>query len=136
MYPNNIRQRGSALVIAVFIIVVMLALVLALARLLTSSSQSVVYEVQGNRSLFAAQSGLELALVQLFPLDSSTTSCVAISTSLTFSGAGLQGCSASLSCTAFADASAGGSTLYRLSSTGSCSAGEYDTRRTVQIEVR
>ncbi len=46
MYPNKIRQRGSALVIAVFIIVVMLALVLALARLLTSSSQSVVYEVQ------------------------------------------------------------------------------------------
>lgn len=136
MYPNKIRQRGSALVIAVFIIVVMLGLVLALARLLTTSSQSVVYEVQGNRSLFAAQSALELALVQLFPLDSSTTSCAAISTSHTFSGAGLQGCSASLSCAAFADSSAGGTTLYRLSSTGSCSAGEYDTRRTVQIEVR
>ena len=136
MYPKQYTQRGSALVVAIFIIVVMLALVLSLSRLLISSSENVVYEVQGNRSLFAAQSGLELALVQLFPLDSSTTSCAAISTSHTFSGAGLQGCSASLSCTAFADASAGGSTLYRLSSTGSCSAGEYDTRRTVQIEVR
>ena len=133
MYPN--KQGGSALVVAVFIIVVMLALVLSLSRLLISSSEAVVYEVQGTRTLFAAQSGLELALSQLFPL-SGSASCAAVSSSHNFSGAVLQSCSAAISCTAYTDPTPGATAVYRINSTASCSAGDFVTRRTVQIEVR
>ena len=135
MYLNLQAQRGSALVIAVFIIVVMLALVLSLSRLLISSSESVVYEVQGTRTLFAAQSGLELALPQLFPL-TGAANCDAVTNSINFSGAALQGCSTQISCDEYNDPTPGATPLYRLSSTASCVAGGFTTSRTVQIEVR
>lgn len=136
MYPKLMKQRGSALVIAVFIIVVVLALVLSLARLLTSGSQSVVYEVQGTRTLFAAQSALELSLPQLFPLNGATTSCAALTLEHNFSGDGLVGCSATISCSRYTDPTPGAAPLYRLSSNARCVAAEFETRRTVQIEVR
>ncbi|GAB2909775.1 type II secretory pathway component [Rheinheimera gaetbuli] len=135
MYPKLQAQRGSALVIAVFIIVLMLALVLSLSRLLISGSESVVYEVQGTRTLFAAQSGLELALPQLFPL-AGPADCGAVTNSINFSGAALQGCSTQISCNAYSDPTPGATPLYRLSSTASCVAGGFTTSRTVQIEVR
>jgi MSHA biogenesis protein MshP len=130
------KQRGSALVIAVFIIVVMLALTFSLARLLRSGSETVVYEVQGNRTLFAAQSALELALTQLFPLNSVTAGCAAVTPVYSFAGIALSSCTATVSCQAYADGSAGETALYQLSSTANCSAGEVITQRTVQIEVR
>lgn len=136
MYLNYQAQRGSALVIAVFVIVVMLALALSMARLLSSSSETVVYEVQGTRALFAAQSRLEIALPQLFPLDGAGISeCPAgLTGPIDFDGvSGLQGCTAELTCTAYP---AGGEPLFQLSSTANCSAGDFVTSRTVQIEVR
>ena len=134
MYPNKIHQRGSALVVAVFIIVVMLALVLALARLLTSSSQSVVYEVQGTKALFTAQSGLELALTELFPLVG-TGSCSA--KNYDFSTAPeLTGCSAAVSCAELANALPDGGSVFRLTSVASCNSADFVTSRKVQIEVR
>lgn len=136
MYLNYQAQRGSALVIAVFVIVVMLALALSMARLLSSSSETVVYEVQGNRSVFAAQSALELALTELFPLNSNTTGCGAVSTGHTFTDAGLQGCSATVSCRAYTATAPASVPLFQLSSTANCVAGGFLTSRTVQIEVR
>ena len=135
MYLNN-KQHGSALVIAVFIIVVMLALTLSLAKLLRSGSETVVYEVQGSRTLFAAQSALELALTQLFPLNSATANCGAVTTSYVFSGTALNSCVATLSCQAYTDSNPAETPLFRLVSTASCSAGSAQTQRTVQIEVR
>ena len=135
MYLNYYAQRGSALVIAVFVIVVMLALALSMARLLSSSAESVVYEVQGNRSLFAAQSGLELALPKLFPLGATAaTACPAnISNPVSFSDAALNGCSVTVSCTAYPPTQP---EVFRLSSRSECIANEFTTSRSVQVEVR
>jgi MSHA biogenesis protein MshP len=136
MYPKLTNQRGSALVIAVFIIVVMLLLALGISRLLRSGSETVVYEVQGTRTLFAAQSALELALTQLYPLNSSTTNCAALTTNYSFSASALASCSAIVSCQAYTDPSPGETTLFQLSSTATCQAGGVQTQRTVRIEVR
>ena len=134
MYPKQYTQRGSALVVAVFIIVVMLALVLSLSRLLISSSENVVYEVQGTRALFAAQSGLEVALTALLPL-SAAGSCT--ERNYNFSNtAGLNGCAAVVSCTEQADAVPDGGSVYRLTSVATCNNADFVTSRTVQIEVR
>ncbi|WP_215399423.1 PilX N-terminal domain-containing pilus assembly protein [Rheinheimera oceanensis] len=131
MYLNYKKQRGSALVIAVFVIVVMLALAVGLSRLLVSSSETVVYEVQGTRAFFAAQSGLELALTQLFPLGApAATSCPAgISNPVNFSDTALNGCRVIVNCNAYPD-------MFWLSSRSECTANEFTTSRTVQIEVR
>ncbi|MGI5310594.1 type II secretory pathway component [Rheinheimera sp. WS51] len=131
---NLPRQRGSALVIAVFVIVVMLALTIGIARLLISSSETVVYEVQGSRTLFAAQSGLEIALTELFPLSAATQNCSALSASQQFFTPALQGCTTAISCVSYAVA--GEAPLFKVTSTASCVAGEFETQRTVQLEVR
>jgi MSHA biogenesis protein MshP len=137
MYPKLPRtkhkQRGSALVVAIFIIVVMLAIVLALSRILLSSSDSVVYEVQGTRAMFAAQSGMELALTELFPR-SAAANCS--SWTFSFATAGLPGCEAQVQCTAQPVASPQLSQLYFMQSTGSCNANEFITSRSIELEVR
>lgn len=131
MSLNFVKQRGSALVIAVFVIVVMLALTIGLARLLVSSSETVVYEVQGNRTLLAAQSGLEIGLSQLFALNSSTPACSNTSSSISFNSPAMAGCEVALSCKTFA----GPPVIFQLTSVAHCQRGDFITQRQVQIEV-
>lgn len=129
------RQTGSALVIAVFIIVVMLALVVSLSRLLLSSSEALVYEVQGTRAFFAAQSGLELTLTEVFPRNGSSQCHT--STVLRFADEGLIGCEARVSCVQQAlPANSVATSLYQLTSIGRCVADEFVTSRTLVVEVR
>ncbi|MBZ9613830.1 type II secretory pathway component [Rheinheimera maricola] len=136
MCLNKKQQRGSALVIAVFVIVVMLALTLSLSRLLISSSETLVYEVQGTRTLLAAQSGLEIALTELFPVPAVLPNCALLTGSYTFTGPALQGCSATVGCIRYSAAAADAVAIFQLNSSADCTAGGFQTRRTVQIEVR
>lgn len=78
MYLNHIvnkdgqlksRQRGSMLVIALFVIIIFGLLGLTMTRLLSSSSENVIYEVLGQRALNAARSGLEICLAAKYPVD-------------------------------------------------------------------
>ncbi|GGW48586.1 PilX N-terminal domain-containing pilus assembly protein [Alishewanella tabrizica] len=135
MCPNFARQqRGSALVIAIFIIVVMLALVVSLSRLLLSSSESLVYEVQGTRAFFAAQSGLELALTEVFPRAGSS---VCNNNVFTFDDPGLRGCEVRISCQQQTlPANSVANNMYQLTSLGRCEADGFITSRTISMEVR
>ena len=56
------RMRGSALMIALFVIVVMALLAAAMGRFLVDSGEKNTVEVRSVRALLAAQSGLEVAL--------------------------------------------------------------------------
>jgi MSHA biogenesis protein MshP len=130
------QQAGSSLVRALFIIVLMSVLLLALGRQLISSSTSVSIEVQGNRAFNAAQSGLQLGLAQLFPLNT-TASCAAVAASFSFSQPGLQSCTATLSCSQVdnPDNPTPSRPLFRLSSAGSCEAGDIRSSRVVVMEA-
>ncbi|MCA1929294.1 pilus assembly PilX N-terminal domain-containing protein [Rheinheimera sp.] len=137
------KQRGSALVIAIFIIVVMTILVAALSKMLIGSSESVSYEVLGTRAFFAAQSGMEQGLSQLFPLSATSSYCAPIGVTgseaevtVNFTANGLQGCSYTLSCdSGRATAAVTETVYYQLTSTGSCGTGQLQTSRTIQMEV-
>ncbi|MBU1435739.1 MAG: type II secretory pathway component [Gammaproteobacteria bacterium] len=131
---NPKANRGSSLVMALFIIVLMSALLLALGRQLISSSKSVSIEVQGNRAFNAAQSGLQLGLAQLFPVNN-TASCTAVAASFSFSQAGLQSCQANLSCLQVANPDDATRPLYRLTSSGSCHAGDVQSSRVLVMEA-
>ncbi len=128
------QQAGSSLVMALFIIVLMSVLLLALGRQLISSSQSVSIEVQGNRAFNAAQSGLQLGLAQLFPVNS-TASCAAVAASFSFNQAGLQSCQANLSCVAVANPDVTSRPLYQLTSIGKCHAGDIQSSRVLVMEA-
>ena len=52
------RQSGSALIIAIFVILLGSLILLALARLSTASGTTLIYEVQGQRSYWLAKSTL------------------------------------------------------------------------------
>lgn len=57
-------QRGSMLVIALFVIIVLGLLGLTMTRLLSSSSETIIHEVLGQRALNAARAGVNCAVAR------------------------------------------------------------------------
>ena len=121
----------------------MTSLVAALSKLLSSSSESISYEVLGTRAFFAAQSGMEQGLTQLFPLSGTSSYCAptgvagsAAAETISFTADGLQECSYTLSCSSGRASTAVTETIYyQLTSTGSCGSGQLQTSRTIEMEV-
>jgi len=68
MRPSIKAQKGSLIILALFVIVVLGLLGLSLANQLRAGSQNVVYDVLGTRAMLAAQTGLEHISSQGFPL--------------------------------------------------------------------
>lgn len=134
MRPSYQSQRGSALIVAIFVIVVTSLLVATLSGLLRTNNESVVTEVYGTRAFTAAQSGLQQGMNQLFPLDSEMQACPAVDTSMDFSDAkGLQNCEVSIQCMSDNYES---DTHYRLIATGECTVGAQVTTRVLAMEAR
>ena len=128
------KQQGSMLVISLFVIIVMALLGLTLSRLLSSSSDAIIYEVYGQRALNAARAGVEAQIALVFPI-SGSASCIA--TTIDFTPVpGLESCEVSAQCTQLniVDGSIS-KTLYKFTSTGSCTAGNIIATRTVQVDA-
>jgi MSHA biogenesis protein MshP len=60
--PN--RQRGFSLVAAVFVIAIALLIVLAAVLTLSARNRSTVQALDASRALFAAQSGVDIAIAR------------------------------------------------------------------------
>ena len=119
------RMRGSALMIALFVIVVMALLAAAMGRFLVDSSEKNTVEVRSVRALLAAQSGLEIALYQLFPnrptAPPSDRCSLVQEDPRQFSNPGLVGCEVKVSCREVpVTYNNQPSTGYRLQSVGQC----------------
>ncbi|MBA6348451.1 MULTISPECIES: type II secretory pathway component [unclassified Colwellia] len=130
------KQKGSAIVIAIFVIVVMALLGAGLVKILSSSAESVAYEVIGTRAYAAAQTGAQWQLLEVFPHDTDIrTTCQNIIIEPDFSNVkGLENCEALVTCND--DGEFDGTTYYIITSTGQCSIGGVITSRTVKIEAR
>jgi len=143
-------QRGSSIVLALFIIVVMSLLAAAMMRMMATSSETIAYEVVGTRAYQAANVGLQQSLTQIFPLSADANHCDGVSTTATADGdrplqnfaniisfnnvEGLNNCEAvNITCD---DIKIDGVTYYRLESTGQCDTGSEQTSRTVAVEAR
>jgi len=127
------RQSGSALVIAVFVLLFGSLILLALARLSTASGTSLIYEVQGQRSYWLAKSTLELGLVQLFPLNQPAQSCTAVNTAVrNWNSNDWVGCQSQLSCS---EDSIDSKKWFRLVSTAQCGDGDLLTSRVLSAEA-
>jgi MSHA biogenesis protein MshP len=142
MYPkiiqiNNQHQRGSALVIAVFIIVIMSLLGNALVRMMSSSAETVAYEVLGIRAYQAAQAGLQRKLAEVFPLDPDDSVCTAPNPPVPYDFSAIQGlenCKAtSVGCT---DSVILNVTYYTITSVGQCEIAGVLTSRKIEVRAK
>ena len=126
-------QRGSMLITALFVIVVMSLLGLTMTRLLSASSDSVTHEVFGIRAMNAAQSALQRKISDAFPLDGGAAVC-GNTLNMSFANIpGLENCAASASCTQ-QPYEGGTMVYYRFSSTGTCTVSDVVTSRTVAVD--
>jgi MSHA biogenesis protein MshP len=133
---NRKIQSGSALIIAIFVLVVMTLIGSALIRMQSSTAETVVYEVMGARAYAAAKTGLQWQLTEIFPLNSiGVTLCQVNIVEPTISDVtGLDNCQFEITC----DDSISHDDVqyYTLTSTGSCSIAGIETSRTIEIEAR
>lgn len=117
--PPASREGGSALVMVIFIIVVLALLLAALAYINSASNRNTALQIASTRAYWAAQSGAEWGAWQVTANNGSCASQTNLSYANT-PNAGLAGCTATVACSSAPTASA---TSYRISSQGTCPAG-------------
>lgn len=131
------KQNGSALVVAIFIIIVISLLGAALVSILESSQESVAYEVLGTRAYTAAQSGVQWQLGQIFPTglaSDAVNGCSAAAPPVISNIDGLKNCSIdSIECSEFTHDNV---RYFTVTSTGECTIDGEITSRTVEVEAR
>lgn len=146
MFPDNVtyirqrvpvmqRQRGSLLVIALFIIIVFALLGAVMTRMLAASAENTVTEVYGLRALTAAQSGLQAKIAAAFPIGAGE---VCEESALTFNfnnNPGLENCQVTATCVKD-QFPADNIDYYRFESIGTCVAGDIVTSRTVKVDAK
>ena len=129
-------QSGSAILIAIFVVIVISLLGASLISLQRDSAQSTGFEVYAARAYLSAYSASEIALTELFPLGVNGSGCSAVNTAPTLpvNNTGFHVCSATIACTSSV-ASTGVAVRYKVVSTAVCGSGEIVTRRQVTIEA-
>ncbi len=128
------RQSGAGLPLAIFIITVLALIVVTITQLQQGTAEMEIQDLQSTRAFYAAESGAQAALVLLFPPDGSAgASCSVPIYQNTFSVPGLNGCSASVSCS---EDNLGSTTYYTLISEGSCGSGLDQGRRFVEVRAQ
>jgi len=152
-FPCLVKQQGSSLVLALFIIIILSLLGGVLMKIISTSSETVSQEVLGTRAYMAANSAMQAELALLFPLNTSTGSCNTANvfsynfkTSVNQDIPGLYSCEATTTCdNYFTDARDPMAEIqyYRLTSTGKCGSGDIadnqgvvKSSRTIQVEAR
>ncbi|MCS6123799.1 MSHA biogenesis protein MshP [Shewanella baltica] len=132
-YALPVRQRGSALIIGVFVITVMFLLASALINIVEDGDTGLTQEVWGTRAFAAANSGADAALAKLFPLNGNAGACLASDVWTPPDVTGFHACSVTLTCTAYM---VGAVTQYQISSKAVCESGETRVSRQVEVEAR
>lgn len=138
MYPDRYwnRQRGAGLPIAIFVITVLALIVTSMAQQQESAAAAVSQQILSQRAFYAAESGAQAGVTQALY----GGGCASVTaTPIKFSDAGLNSCTASLSCApvqADIEGSSGLETVFTLKSVGQCGSGAEAAFRTVEVRVR
>ncbi|MDP5029678.1 MAG: MSHA biogenesis protein MshP [Paraglaciecola sp.] len=130
-------SRGSMLVLALFVIVVMAFLGVALTKLLSTASEAVSYEVLGQRALNAAKAGIECQLAVTFPLsDPQPAYCVSPASYSFGDVPGLENCAYNTSVVSkVVQDDLIIKNYYQFTSTGQCIVGKIVVSRTLYIDA-
>jgi len=139
--PSMKLQQGSMLVMAIFIIVIFGLLASALSSILSSSQDTVSYEVLGVRAQTTANAGLEAGLYRVLRNSvacSVTPAATPLTVAIDNSVVGLAQCNVSVTCSQRAAINGSTATYYILNSTGTCVAGnnKFTATRNLKAEVQ
>lgn len=125
-------QQGSMLVIALFVIIVLAMLGLTMTRLLSSSSETIIHEILGQRALNAARSGIDCAVASQFG-----TGCSQPTNKNFTAVPGLENCFYTVVTQSKAIIDGAKTfTYWTFSSTGQCTAGNIIVSRTVYVDAK
>ena len=129
-------QRGVSIIMAIFVLVVLSFLAGAMFNLLAAGNDSVAREVISTRALFAAESGAQRRLNEIFQGGAACGTCSGGGTTSNYGGGGnwYDSCSASVTCCTYNPGN--GVTYYELASTGSCGPAGDRAIRTVEVQAR
>ena len=128
------KQRGVGLPMALFIITILAMIIAAITDLEESSGVGFGLDVNSMRAFYAAESGAQAAMVELFPASSpSSGSCSTVNANYSFSALGLNGCNASMTCEVV---SVEGVDYFTIKSTGSCGSGLDRAVRVIDVRAR
>ncbi len=142
MFPSKIKnQQGYLMPVAIFIILILGGLAITLSRFSGQSDTAVIQEAISVAAFNAAESGGQYAMNRLFYSTSTPPSrtsvnvnCAVINgASLSFSVAGLGGCSADLTCSVSANLPANTISYYSVTSTGECGTSPINAQRVVEL---
>jgi MSHA biogenesis protein MshP len=126
------------IVMALFAIIVLALLAGVLVNMLSTSSNTVLYEVYGVRAKNAAQAGIQELAMSSFPLSSGPQACnQTITSPASFATInGFQACQFTARCSS-SDINFNGEDfrLYRYSSTGTCGFDDIVVSRTVSVDA-
>lgn len=135
------HQDGFLLPVALFLVIAIAALAVGVSRLSSQATSATFREGIAMQTLYAAESGMQWGMNQLFFPDASrstaTTNCGAIEdpdpdqSELQFNVTGLQACTVDLSCTAAINR---GNTIsyFTLRSAATCGSGELLSERIIE----
>ena len=121
--------------LALFIVVGMAALAVAISRMSGNTQSSAIYESLSVQALYAAESGMQYQMNQLlFNAVSEAevdTRCASVNgTSISFTVSGLNNCTAQSSCSKKSNQP--GRQVYELFSSSSCGAGQFIAQRSIR----
>jgi len=131
---NNLsHQSGIGLPAAIFVITLMAVVAVAVNQLVSQNAQTFEEELNLTRAFYAAESGAGFAMNTVFPPEeysayATTAECVATERDYNFTVAGLNQCSATVTCTSV---TIGTNNYATIQSEGTCG----DVERTVQIRT-
>ena len=133
-----VRQRGFLMPLALFIILIMGGMALTVARYTGQSATATVQEEITVRAFYAAESGAQFAMNRVLydtanaiTQGNAQTRCDNLASPLSFTAAGMQTCSANLSCT-YSNVSR--DSYFTINSIGICGTGTpFRAQRTVVV---
>ena len=130
---NLSHQSGIGLPAAIFVITLMAVIAVAVNQLVSQNAQTFEEELNLTRAFYAAESGAGFVMNTVFPPEeyptyAITAECVATERDYDFIVAGLNQCSATVTCTPLP---IGGTNYATIESKGVCG----DVERTVQIRA-
>ncbi|TQV88545.1 hypothetical protein [Aliikangiella coralliicola] len=126
------EQQGISLAILLFIIIIVGLLATALTRINTQSNLANAQQVIATRAFFAAESGAQLQATSIFPIAGGAGVCA--NQNFNFNANGLNGCSATTTCTTI---TVGSEDYYQVSSQGQCNAGQpMQATRTIEVRLK
>ena len=128
---QRIRNQGLGLVSAIFFLVVISVLAMAISRSVRDASEGSVIEHLGFQAFLVAESGAQVAVAHALP-DSGSAVCSALD--YDFANLGHRNCRAIVSCQAFNSAT---ETIYEIESRGRCAlpSGEI-AERVIEVSVQ